>query len=402
MPFDDKAYAFKQFIEKLKSIRGSGTELISVYVPVGSQIADTTNRLKNEYGQASNIKSKSTRKNVMEAIDKILNFLKMFRVPPPNGLVVFCGNISQNESKVDVELFSTEPPFPINIGTYRCDSGFFLEPIEGMLDAKDSYGVISMDGKEATLAIVRGTDIKIVRKLNSTAHSKIRKGGQSANRFARIIEESIELYYKRIGEAMDRYYIGEGGSKVKGILVGGPGPAKHDFLKMKPFNYQHQIIGCVDTGYTDEYGVREVLAKSDDLILDLELNEQRKYVDRFLREVSTDGLATYGYREVLEAIEKNKANMVMISEATTLMLNTITCGSCNNVDLRASPDLIESAKCSKCGAETRAIESKKLADAIVEKAREKEIEIRFISDATGEGQQFLRGFHGLGAFLKYK
>ena len=57
---------------------------------------------------------------------------------------------------------------------------------------------------------------------------------------------------------MDECFLG----KVKGIIVGGPGPAKDSFMKLKPYNYQLKILGMVDTGYTDEYGIRKFYLKA--------------------------------------------------------------------------------------------------------------------------------------------
>ncbi|MCX8166715.1 MAG: peptide chain release factor aRF-1 [Candidatus Micrarchaeota archaeon] len=417
MVFDDKKYELKQMVDSLKKFHGSGTELISVYIAQGANIYDMSNKLKNEYGQAGNIKSKSTRKNVQEALEKIIHHMKIYRETPKNGLAIFCGNISNDESKTDIRLFTVEPYLPIKITTYRCDSSFFLEPLEEMLEEKDAYGVIAMDGKEATIAKVIGTDIRILKRLNSTAHSKIRKGGQSANRYARLIEESIEKYYQRIGEAMDELLLGKG---IKGILVGGPGPAKEDFLKMKPFNYQHKIIGVVDTGYTDEQGVKEILEKSEQFIENLELNEQRKYYDRFIKEIVKDGLATYGYKQVIDAINSRNVEVVLLSEDLDYYIKICRCSNCNNAeqvllkkdefmskfsdqtDVVSFSSYSENLVCSKCNKQSYFCEYYFLPKYIVSIARDNNLDVKFISSNFNEGQQFLQAFRGIGAILRYK
>ena len=175
-PFD-RAELKKQ-LEVLRSMKGTGTELISVYMPPGYAVHEVANKLREEAGQASNIKSKSTRKNVTDALERILQHLKLYRQAPENGMAIFCGNVSENPARTDIELYTVFPHEKINVQLYRCDSRFFLEPLERLLDVKDSYGLLVMDGREATLAVLRGTNVQIVRKLNSTAHAKIRKGGQ--------------------------------------------------------------------------------------------------------------------------------------------------------------------------------------------------------------------------------
>ena len=101
-----KMYLLKKQIHHLKNQRGSGTELISVYIPSGAQIHETSNKLKGEAGQASNIKSKSTKKNVTDALERIVHHLKSYgNNAPESGVAIFCGNVSDNPAKTDVELF---------------------------------------------------------------------------------------------------------------------------------------------------------------------------------------------------------------------------------------------------------------------------------------------------------
>src|SRR3989344_5304520 len=102
-------FEFKKHISQLKEYQGRGTELITVYITPGYPISDIAAKLRDEYSQASNIKSKSTQKNVQAALEKIMALLITFKKTPPNGIAIFCGNISQYEGQVDVQLFFVEP-----------------------------------------------------------------------------------------------------------------------------------------------------------------------------------------------------------------------------------------------------------------------------------------------------
>lgn len=395
-----KKYELKKQLKMLKELKGTGTELISVYIPNGYQIHEVANKLREEAGQASNIKSKSTRKNVTDAIERLLQHLKMYKQAPENGMAVFCGNVSDNPAKVDVELYAVFPYEKVNVQLYRCDSRFFLEPLERMMDIKDSYGLLVMDGREATLATLRGTNVQILNRMNSTAHAKIRKGGQSANRYARLIEESIELYYKRIGERLDQYFV----TGVKGVIVGGPGPAKHDFLKMKPFNYQIKILGVVDTGYTDEYGIREVMAKSGDIIAGQEAIKERALVERFVKEVVSNGLAVYGEAAVRDALMIKKADMLLVSEDLGYERITYACASCK-AESHANAKKGEgksSQKCPACAGNAGEVKRQPLVDSLIELAEATSTKVEVISSNTAEGAQFLQMFYGVGAFLRYR
>jgi peptide chain release factor subunit 1 len=49
--------------------------------------------LANEYGTASNIKSRVNRLSVLAAITSTQQRLKLYNRVPPNGLVVYCGTV---------------------------------------------------------------------------------------------------------------------------------------------------------------------------------------------------------------------------------------------------------------------------------------------------------------------
>ena len=399
MADSEKLFQLKRQLRMLEAFHGNGTELITVYIPSGSPIHEMNNKLREESGQASNIKSKSTRTSVLGALERIMNHLKLYRRTPPNGLAIFCGNVSDNAAKVDIQLFAFEPPEPLNIGAYRCDSKFFLEPLQSIMGTKDSYGIVVMDGREAIVAIVKGTNITVIKKLNSTAHAKIRKGGQSARRYERLIEEAIEVFYKRVGSAMDSAFL----NRVKGVIVGGPGPTKEFFMKMSPFNYQIKVLGVVDTGYTDEYGVREALSKSDGILSQQEAVKEKILVDRFIKAVVNEGLATYGEKQVRDVIASGQADMVMLSEGLTHLAATYKCPSCGEEtkkSFRERPD--ERLVCPKCGSEARLLSKELLLDEITDLARQADMKVEIISTETVEGNQFLTGFGGIGAFLRYK
>jgi len=395
-----KKYEFKKQLKHLKSLHGMGTELISVYLPSKGTIHEVTGKLNEEAGQATNIKSKSTRTNVGDALARIIHHLKTYgHVAPESGIAIFCGNVSDNQSKPDIQLFTLYPPEPITIQLYRCDSKFFLEPLESMMDVKETYGLVVLDGRECTLATLRGTNINVVHRLNSTAHAKIRKGGQSARRYERLIEESIELYYKRVGESMDRYFL----NTAKGVIVGGPGPAKDNFVKMKPWNYQIKLMGVVDTGYTDETGLREVMTKSTDILAQQQTVVEKVIADRFLKEVVSGGLAVYGEAAVRNAIMINQASSVLLSDGLKYRRYHMVCQNCKsefdyNVKELADPP----GACPKCEGRLNTQSSRDLIDDLLELAEKANMKVEILSADTQDGAQFLQTFYGIGAFVRYK
>ena len=399
MSADKNKRELMKLTNKLRNIRGSGTELITIYIPAGYPIIETTNRLRTEHGQAGNIKSKTTRGNVQDAIDKIINYLKLFRKTPKNGVAIFCGNISKDPGKTDIELFSIEPPMPLQISLYRCDSEFMLEPLMEQGKVKNRYGLVTIDGKDATIAVLEGNTTKILKRLTTTGPSKSTKGGSSAARYQRYVEELIENYYKRVGEAMDETLMISG---IKKVIVGGPGPVKENFLKMKPFNYQFQILAVLDTGYVDDYGIQELARKAVEILSEENAKRQKKLMDQFFGEVAKNGLAIYGAKETLDAMNSGKVGMLFLSEGIETRHYTILCKD-GEEDLFIDGDIKEKElRCSHGDKIEKLLNEQEVFDEAYEKAEKHGIEIELIPPDSNEGKQFLGGFRGIGGILRYK
>ncbi|MGB9635042.1 MAG: peptide chain release factor aRF-1 [Candidatus Micrarchaeia archaeon] len=389
----------KKYLAELSQIKGSGTELISIYIPPNYPIADVANRLRSEYSQASNIKSKQTRNNVLGALERILNFLKHFNKPPDTGIAIFAGNISQNPGESDIKLFYVIPPDPITVQLYRCDSQFFLEPLLIFTKPKEVYGLLAIDGSEATLALLEGKNVRIVRRLESLAPSKTHKGGQSARRYQRIVEQEKEEYYKRVGEAMDAVFLNV--DRMKGVIVGGPGPVKDYFLAGNFFNYQIKVLGKVDTGYSDEYGIQEMMQKVDEIISEHEAVREKKIVGRFMELVVKGGAAVYGINEVKDALSAGRVDTLLISEDAYVHRVKYRCNRCNKEETKYVYSKDEQLQCT-CGSTSVSIlEDDDVIQELENLAESTGSKIEFISTETPEGAQFKSGFYGIGAILRF-
>ena len=377
-----------------------GTELISIYVPPDYSITDEIGKLKEEHGQAGNIKSKSTKLNVQSAIDRIIQYLRLYKTPPKNGLAVFAGNISNIQSNPDVELFSIEPPQPIKANMYRCDSSFLLEPLEAMMEAKDAYGILVMDGREALVAILKGTNVTVEKKVRSLAHQKMSKGGQSAARFGRIIEESIDLYYQNVAGAINDMFA-KYEFKVNGLIIGGPGPAKDNFVRSKNLNYRIKVLGSFDIGYNDESGLDELLEEAKSLLSEQASVKERGIMEKFLNEVSRKGLATYGYESVMNAMMNSNVIKLMISEDIELTEVTYKCSLCGLEIKKVEEGNVRQTK-HEDGGSFDVIGQEDAVGRIIDMADKNGIEVVFISTDSQYGNELFLGFRGVAAMLKYK
>ncbi|MBN2599535.1 MAG: peptide chain release factor 1, partial [Candidatus Thermoplasmatota archaeon] len=323
-------YDLRRQLEELKKCRGKHTELISLYVPPSKQIFDVVSYLRNEYSQSQNIKSKTTMKNVLSAIESIMSRLKTFKQPPPNGLAMFVGHKSIGADKTDMIAFIIEPPMPVITFLYRCDSEFYTEPLEAMLTEKEIYGLLLIDRRECTIGMLRGSRVELLRYMTSQVPGKHGRGGQSQRRFERLTEIAAHEWFVKCGERASEIFLAE--PALKGILIGGPGPTKQYFVNEVYLHYeiQKKIIDTFDTGYTDEYGLRELVANAADKMTDLKVSQEKKIMKRFLSEVTKTekSLAVYGEHQVRKALEMGVVDTLLLSEDLRKYRVTMKCQSC--------------------------------------------------------------------------
>ena len=84
--------------------------MISLILPPKSQISAAAKMLGDEYGTASNIKSRVNRQSVLGAITSTQQRLKLFTKVPPNGLVIYCGTILTEDNKEKKVSHSSHRP----------------------------------------------------------------------------------------------------------------------------------------------------------------------------------------------------------------------------------------------------------------------------------------------------
>ncbi|HPS89957.1 MAG TPA: peptide chain release factor aRF-1, partial [Methanosarcina vacuolata] len=351
-------YEFKKKLESLRDKKGRSTELISLYIPADKQIFDVTNQLKDEHGQAANIKSKLTRTNVQGAIESLLSRLRYLNKVPENGIVYFTGAVDIGANKTNMESEVIIPPEPITVYKYHCDSSFFLEPLEEMLKDKGTFGLLVLDRREATVGLLVGKRIQAFRNLTSTVPGKQRKGGQSSHRFQQLRLIAIHDFYKRIGDAADDIFLAVEPKDLKGILIGGPSPTKEEFYAGEFLHHElmRKILGLFDTAYTDESGLSELVNAAADKLQDLELMGQKNAVRAFFKELISDsGKVAYGETQVRANLEINSVEVLLLSEDLRAERVTTKCSVCgyeNKWTRRWKPG--ESAptagNCPNCGA----------------------------------------------------
>jgi len=308
-------FELKKFVNELDKYRGRHTELVTVYIPADYDMNKIINHIKQEQGTATNIKSTSTRKNVIDALERMVQHLRLFKKTPPHGLAAFSGNVAEREGQSDVKVWSIEPPVPLKTRIYRCDKTFQLDLLREMLEVKEVYGMVVMDRRDAMIAFLKGKTIVPLVKTHSEVPGKTKAGGQSAARFERLREGAKKAHYKKVAEYMKEQFLGK--KELKGIIIGGPSVTTNEFMGADYLtgDVKKKVIAVKDLSYTGEFGLQELLDKSADVLAAEEVAAEKELVQRFLNLLAKKpGMVTYGQSEVTKALEMGAAEIVLLSE----------------------------------------------------------------------------------------
>jgi peptide chain release factor subunit 1 len=409
-----KRYKLTKMINELSSITGHGTELVTVYVPPRRPIFDVISQLRNEAGTASNIKSDLTRNHVQDALSRTVEHLKLFKDTPENGLVIFCGAIPTGKGfgTEKIELTSVIPPKPVQISLYRCDDHFWTDHLKEMLKDEKVIGILAIDTSEAGIGILTGDRWAAIDSLTSGVAGKHRQGGQSARRFERLRDNELNEYYHRVADHAKAVFIDQ--YNVKGLIVGGPGPTKDNFLKEEYLDYrlQNNILSILDTSYSGDEGVREIIdkAQKDGILTEFRVMEEKQLVKKFMAEVhSGRGLGIYGIFDVLKALQSGVADLVIVTNEISYVKLDFKCKSCKNIQERfvdraaimSTKQDVTSKPCPSCGAMDFDVAEKDIVDYMQELSTMTGGRLEVISGQTEEGAQ-LNSLGKIGAILRYR
>ena len=405
-PGDDRReYEFKKVLEKLDGLRGSGTQLVSIYVPPDKALSAVAEHVRQEQSEASNIKSKETRTNVQDALASIDARLKYYDQVPENGLVFFSGAVDAGGGQTQMVTEVLEnPPQPVETFRYHCDSNFLLEPLEEMFVDSGLYGLIVLDRREATVGWLKGKRIEAVKSATSLVPGKQRKGGQSAQRFHRLRLEAIDKFYKEVAEMANELFVPHR-HDIDGVLVGGPSPTKDEFLDGDYLHHEIQniVLGKFDVAYTDESGLHELVTAGESALADAELMEDKQLMDRFFKELHNGDLATYGFDPTRENLIMGSVDTLLVSEDLRLDVLIHQCESghetVETVDRGAGSTL---EQCPSCGATIADSEREDVIDHLIGIAEDRGSSVAFISSDFERGEQLLNAFGGIAGILRYK
>ncbi|GAX21072.1 peptide chain release factor subunit 1 [Fistulifera solaris] len=403
-------FKVKKLIKNLEAARGNGTSMISLIIPPGDQISRVNKMLSDEYGTASNIKSRVNRSSVLSAITSTQQRLKLYTKCPKNGLVLYCGTVITEDGKERKVNIDFEPFRPINTSLYLCDNKFHTEDLQELLMDDECFGFIVMDGNGCLYGNVQGSNREILHKFSVDLPKKHGRGGQSALRFARLRLEKRHNYVRKVAEMATQLFVPDGQRpNVRGIVLAGSADFKAELMRSDLFDPRlvKIVVKLVDVSYGGEQGFNQAIELAADALANVKLMKEKKLLQRYMDEISQDtGKYCFMVEDTLKALDLGAVEDLIIwdnLEVSRYVLRNQTTGEEKVVHLSKEEEKNdEHFRDPESGTELETIEKEALVEWFANNFKQFGCNLEFVTDRSGEGTQFVKGFGGIGGILRWK
>ena len=368
----------KLLVKNLNSLKGDGTSMITLLISTKGQISKVNQMLTDEFGTATNIKSRVNRQSVLTAITTAQQKLKLYKFTPENGLAIFCGTaitLDGKEKKISIAL---EPPKPLLTNLYMCDDHFHTQALIDMTKNEQTFGFIIVDGNGVQYSTISGNIKTKLYEYFVDLPKKHSKGGQSAIRFARLRIEARQNYITKISEHATRLFITNDLPNVTGIILAGSADFKNKLLNSEMFDPRLKavIITTLDIAYGGDAGFNQAIELSKDILKNVKYIDEKKVLTEFFTHISRNtNKYIFGKKETLNYLKQGVIEKLIVWDDLSDMYIE------NDDEKEHQESLIEW---------------------LIYNAKNYGTDVIVISSNTPEGTQFVQGFGGIGGILRYE
>jgi peptide chain release factor subunit 1 len=402
-------WKIKKLIKSLEAARGNGTSMISLIIPPKDQISRVAKMLGDEFGTASNIKSRVNRLSVLGAITSTQQRLKLYARVPDNGLVIYCGTIVTAEGKEKKVNIDFEPFKPINTSLYLCDNKFHTEPLNELLESDEKFGFIVIDGNGSLFGVLSGNTRTVLHRVTVDLPKKHGRGGQSALRFARLRLEKRHNYLRKVAELAVQFFITNDRPNVSGIIVAGSADFKSELSSSDMFDQRLRsiVLKIVDVSYGGDNGFNQAIELSTEVLANVKFIQEKKLISTFFDEIAQDtGKYCFGVEDTLRCLDLGAVHTLILWENLEITRYQFKnpAGGADVIKYLTKDDEkdTENFKDEGTGQDLETIEAVSLVEWFANNYKSFGATLEFVTNRSQEGSQFCKGFGGIGGVLRYK
>jgi peptide chain release factor subunit 1 len=285
---------------------------------------------------------------------------------------------------------------------------FATQPLNELLESDEKFGFIIMDGSGSLFGTLAGNTRTVMHRMTVELPKKHGRGGQSALRFARLRLEKRHNYVRKVAELATQFFIQNDKPTVSGLILAGLADFKNELAQTDMFDQRLQriIVKIVDVSYGGDNGFNQAIELSQDTLRDVKFIQEKKLVTKFFDEIAIDsGKYCFGIRDTMSALEGGAVEDLIMFEDLELervqMLDPETKKD-KIVFLTAEQAKEKKHFVNEAGAEMEIVDRSPITEWFAEHYKEFGCRLNFVTNKSQEGSQFVRGFGGVGALLRYK
>ncbi len=167
------------------------------------------------------------------------------------------------------------------------------------------------------------------------------------------------------------------------------------------------ICAVVDVSYGGENGLNEAITLAAESLTNVKFVAEKKLVSKFFEEIALDtGMIVFGVEDSMKALELGAVETLMLFENLEInryVLKNPIKGDTKTLLLNPTQEKNSKFfKDSESGQDLDVVQCDALAEWLCHNYQNFGAKIEFITDKSQEGFQFVKGFGGIGGFLRYK
>ena len=219
---------------------------------------------------------------------------------------------------------------------------------------------------------------------------------------------------------MSNLFITNSKPNVAGLVLAGSAEFKNDLSKSDLFDQRLKpmVLKIVDVSYGDINGFNQAIELASDVLGNVRFIHEKQILDKFFEDISKEGGKTcYGYIETLKSLEAGAVETLIVYEdlpltrwrlvdpaggtfppAKTLLIGVAE----EHVVFTKDPNEQPSQESANPGEKLTVVDSMALTEWFTDNYTRYGAQLEFVSDRSQEGSQFVKGFGGVGALLRFQ
>lgn len=196
------------------------------------------------------------------------------------------------------------------------------------------------------------------------------------------------------------------------MVLAGSADFKNDLNTSDMFDpkLQTKVVHVVDVSYGFENGLNQAIEKSSEALQNVKFMKEKGLISNFFDHIAqSDGLVVYGVQDTMKYLQSGVVQKIVCFEGLehirikvrnpiTDQISTIF----TKPENANNPDLYMDGEVELERIEDGEDEEPSLSEWLAVHIKDFGAEIEFVTDKSPEGTQFMKGFGGLGGFLRYK